>query len=42
MKKFETPSLEIEELEVMDVISASTCEPDSPNCGDDGGIFSLR
>ena len=43
MKKFESPILEVEEFEIMDVITSSTdddvCPDDVPDCGDDGGIF---
>lgn len=36
MKKFETPSIELEEIDVADVITTSV------DCPDDAGIFSLR
>lgn len=42
MKKFETPSIEVEELEVLDVIATSGCTDDVADCPDDGGIFSLK
>ena len=40
MKKFEIPSIEVDTLEVLDVITASTVEcEDVPDCFDDAGIF---
>ena len=47
MKKFETPVLEVEKFEIMDVITTSTgatecgqdgCDLDAPGCGDDLGM----
>lgn len=36
MKKFETPSIELEEIDIEDVITTSV------DCPDDAGIFSLK
>ena len=36
MKKFEAPAMEVEELEVMDVITTS-CEEYDPDCSYDTG-----
>ena len=36
MKKFEKPTLELEEIEVMDVITTSPCTDDE--CWEDGAV----
>ena len=38
MKKFENPTLEVEKLEIMDVITTSVQEDDNINCGNDLGL----
>lgn len=38
MKKFETPEIKIEKIEVMDVITTSTCELEAENCDFDTGM----
>ena len=42
MKKFETPTMDIEELKIIDVITTSEDEPCEFDCDQDGGEFSLR
>lgn len=37
MKKFEAPAMELEELEIVDVITTSNCEEYDPNCPYDTG-----
>ena len=37
MKKFETPVLEVEKFEIMDVITTS-CSDDAPDCDNDLGL----
>ena len=39
MKKFETPELEILKFTVMDVITTSVTEPESPSTDDDMGVW---
>lgn len=43
MKKFEVPSIEVEKLESVDVITTSTCSSDcaadTPECPDDFGFI---
>ena len=39
MKKFETPTMDIEELKIIDVITTSECEH---TCDPEGDEFSLR
>lgn len=43
MKKFEEPILTVDEFEVEDVITTSTCEQEVPDlCPAEGGEYSLR
>ena len=42
MKKFETPTMDIEELKIIDVITTSEDEPCEYDCPTDAGAWSLR
>lgn len=38
MKKFENPTLEVEKLDILDVITTSGCDTDGVDCPDDLGL----
>lgn len=38
MKKFEAPAIEVVELNISDVITASICTTEGVNCPDDMGL----